>query len=63
LVFKNSETKNRTGSFEVFEISRPKYVILALLMVFLLDNFFLFGAAAQRGTRPPHSRGFLDHTQ
>jgi len=25
--------------------------------------FFLSGAATQRGSWPPHSRGFLDHTQ
>jgi len=25
--------------------------------------FFFCGAATQRGSCPPHSRGFLDHTQ
>ena len=31
---------------------------------FLLQIFFFcYGAATQRGSWPPHSRGFLDHTQ
>jgi hypothetical protein len=31
--------------------------------MFLIYYYFFCGAATQRGSWPPHSRGFLDHTQ